>query len=102
MRVGRSEPGGALSLSAGDAGTGPAHGVAGCHPADRAGVSQLRLAADDRGTETARLAVNHKHVYRLLREDNLLCPRQQKFLVTTDSDQGRVAHARVAAATGVR
>jgi len=47
-------------------------------------------------------AVNRKHVYRLLREDNLLCPRQQKFLVTTDSDQGRVAHARVAAASGVR
>ena len=46
--------------------------------------------------------MNHKHVYRLLREDNLLCPRQQKFLVTTDSDQGQVAHARVAAAIGVR
>src|SRR5437870_5709486 len=96
------EPGGFLSLSAPLAGAGSRPGGARHHAADCGGVSQLRLAADDRGTETARLAVNHKHVYRLLREDNLLCPRQQKFLVTTDSDQGRVAHARVAAATGVR
>src|SRR3989449_11557651 len=96
------EPGGFLSLFAPLAGAGSRPGGARHHAADCGGVSQLRLAADDRGTETARLAVNHKHVYRLLREDNLLCPRQQKFLVTTDSDKGRVAHARVAAATGVR
>src|SRR6266536_4714999 len=51
VRVGRSEPGGALSLSAEGAGTGPAHGVAGCHPADRAGVSQLRLAPDHGRTQ---------------------------------------------------
>jgi transposase InsO family protein len=30
-------------------------------------------------------AVNHKRVYRLMREDNLLCLRRRKFLVTTDS-----------------
>ena len=30
-------------------------------------------------------AVNHKHVYRLMREDNLLCLRRRKFVVTTDS-----------------
>jgi len=29
--------------------------------------------------------VNHKRVYRLMREDNLLCLRRRKFLVTTDS-----------------
>lgn len=29
--------------------------------------------------------VNHKRVGRLLREDNLLCLRQRKFIVTTDS-----------------
>lgn len=30
-------------------------------------------------------AVNHKRVYRLMREDNLLCLRRRKFVVTTDS-----------------
>jgi len=30
-------------------------------------------------------AVNHKRVYRLIREDNLLCLRRRKFVVTTDS-----------------
>ena len=31
-------------------------------------------------------AVNHKRVYRLMREDNLLCLRRRKFVVTTDSN----------------
>ncbi len=30
-------------------------------------------------------AVNHKRVYRLMREDNLLCLRRRKFVITTDS-----------------
>ena len=30
-------------------------------------------------------AANHKRVYRLMREDNLLCLRRRKFVVTTDS-----------------
>ena len=30
-------------------------------------------------------AVNHKRVYRLRREENLLCLRRRKFVVTTDS-----------------
>jgi putative transposase len=33
-------------------------------------------------------AVNHKRVYRLMREDNLLRLRKRKFVVTTDSDHG--------------
>lgn len=33
-------------------------------------------------------AVNHKRVYRLMREDNLLCLRRRKFVVTTDSAHG--------------
>jgi putative transposase len=33
-------------------------------------------------------AVNHKRVYRLMREDNLLCLRRRKFVVTTNSDHG--------------
>jgi putative transposase len=31
-------------------------------------------------------AVNWKRVYRLMREDNLLCVRKRKFVVTTDSN----------------
>jgi len=32
--------------------------------------------------------VNHKRVYRWMRADNLLCLRQRKFVVTTDSGHG--------------
>jgi len=32
--------------------------------------------------------VNHKRVARILREDNLLCLRRKKFVVTTDSSHG--------------
>jgi putative transposase len=32
--------------------------------------------------------VNGKRVYRLMREDNLLCVRRRKFIVTTDSAHG--------------
>ncbi len=32
--------------------------------------------------------VNPKRVYRLMREDNLLCVRKRKFVVTTDSNHG--------------
>jgi transposase InsO family protein len=31
------------------------------------------------------LAVNHKRVLRMMREDNLLCVRRRSFVVTTDS-----------------
>ena len=30
--------------------------------------------------------INHKRVLRLMREDNLLCIRRRRFVVTTDSD----------------
>ncbi len=33
--------------------------------------------------------VNQKRVHRLMREDNLLCVRKKKFMVTTDSNHGR-------------
>ena len=33
--------------------------------------------------------VNPKRVYRLMREDNLLCVRKRKFVVTTNSNHGR-------------
>jgi putative transposase len=32
--------------------------------------------------------VNPKRVYRLMREDNLLCLRRRKFVITTDSNHG--------------
>jgi transposase InsO family protein len=41
--------------------------------------------------------VNAKRVYRLLREDNLLCVRKRKFVVTTDSNHGRKVYPNLAA-----
>jgi putative transposase len=51
----------------------------------------LRFPAYGRPRITAELkrqgwAVNHKRVGRILREDNLLCLRKRKFVVTTDSE----------------
>ena len=40
--------------------------------------------------------VNHKRVRRLLREDNLLCLRKRKFVVTTDSNHGRKVYRNLA------
>jgi putative transposase len=40
--------------------------------------------------------VNPKRVYRLLREDNLLCVRKRKFVVTTDSQHGRKVYPNLA------
>jgi putative transposase len=41
--------------------------------------------------------VNHKRVKRLMREDNLLCLRRRKFLVTTDSNHQHPVYPNVAA-----
>ena len=40
--------------------------------------------------------VNPKRVHRLLREDNLLCVRKRKFVVTTDSNHGRMVYPNLA------
>jgi transposase InsO family protein len=40
--------------------------------------------------------VNHKRVRRLLREDNLLCLRKRRFVVTTDSNHGRKVYPNLA------
>ena len=40
--------------------------------------------------------VNSKRVYRLMREDNLLCVRKRKFVVTTDSNHGRKVYPNLA------
>ena len=41
--------------------------------------------------------VNHKRVRRIMREDNLLCLRRRKFVVTTDSDHSRPVYPNRAA-----
>ena len=48
--------------------------------------------------------VNPKRVYRLMREDNLLCLRKRKFVITTDSNHSRKIYSNLAgkvALTGV-
>ena len=40
--------------------------------------------------------VNHKRVRRLMRQDNLLCLRRRKFVVTTDSDHDRPVYPNLA------
>ena len=40
--------------------------------------------------------VNPKRVYRLMREDNLLCVRKRKFVVTTDSSHTRTVYPNLA------
>ena len=40
--------------------------------------------------------VNPKRVYRLMREDNLLCVRKRKFVVTTDSSHTRKVYPNLA------
>jgi putative transposase len=49
-------------------------------------------------------AVNHKRVSRLMREDNLLCLRKRKFIVTSDSNHPFPVYPNLAASmkpTGV-
>jgi len=41
-------------------------------------------------------AVNQKRVSRIMREDNLLCLRKRKFVVTTDSNHGRKVYPNLA------
>lgn len=41
--------------------------------------------------------VNHKRVHRIMRQDNLLCLRRRKFVVTTDSKHNRPVYPNIAA-----
>jgi putative transposase len=41
--------------------------------------------------------VNHKRVHRIMREDNLLCLRRRKFVVTTDSNHPHAVYPNLAA-----
>lgn len=45
--------------------------------------------------------VNPKRVYRLMREDNLLCVRRRKFVVTTDSNHTRRIYPNLARQSGL-
>ena len=47
------------------------------------GSRRIKRELEDRGWD-----VNRKRVQRLMREDNLLCVRKRKFVVTTDSAHG--------------
>ena len=40
--------------------------------------------------------VNPKRIHRLMREDNLLCVRKRKFVVTTDSNHGKKVYPNLA------
>jgi transposase InsO family protein len=40
--------------------------------------------------------VSHKRVRRIMREDNLLCLRHRKFVVTTDSNHNRPVYPNLA------
>lgn len=42
-------------------------------------------------------AVNHKRIARILREDNLLCLRRRRFLLTTDSNHNLEVYVNLAA-----
>ena len=43
-----------------------------------------------------RWTANHKRVRRIMREDNLLCLRRKKFVMTTDSNHNRSAYPNLA------
>ena len=59
-------------------------------------MAQLRPAADHGRAPPGGWIVNPKRVYRLLREDNLLCIRKRKFVVTTDSNHNRRVYPNLA------
>jgi putative transposase len=55
------------------------------------GWRRMKKELKDRGW-----VVNHKRVRRIMREDNLLCLRRRKFMVTTDSNHDRPVYPNVA------
>ena len=59
----------------------------GCAPSQRIAVEWPSYGRPRTTKELRRRgwAVNPKRVRRLMREDNLLCVRKRKFVVTTDS-----------------
>ncbi len=58
-------------------------------PTDCFRVAELRAPKITAELRRGGWKVNPKRVYRILREDNLLCIRKRKFVATTDSNHGR-------------
>jgi len=58
----------------------------------RYGYRRVTMALHRRG-----MAINHKHVLRILREDNLLAIRHRKYILTTDSQHDCQVHLNLAA-----
>ena len=56
------------------------------------GYRRITMELNRRG-----FAVNHKHVLRLMRQDNLLCLRRKSFVVTTDSRHNLPVYPNLAA-----
>lgn len=56
------------------------------------GYRRITIELQHRGFE-----VNHKRVLRMMREDNLLCVRRKKFIVTTDSRHNLPVYPNLAA-----
>ena len=59
-------------------------------------MALLRLAAVHAELQRRGWMVNHKRVQRIMREDNLLCLRRRKFVVTTDSNHRRPVYPNLA------
>jgi putative transposase len=59
-------------------------------------MAELWPAAHHRGTPTTELGGESERVYRILREDNLLCVRKRKFVSTTDSNHDRKLYPNLA------
>jgi putative transposase len=59
-------------------------------------MAELWPAAHHGGASTAGLEGDPKRVYRILREDNLLCVRKRKFVLTTDSNHDRKIYPNLA------
>ena len=56
------------------------------------GYRRITIELQQRG-----FAINHKRVLRMMREDNLLCVRRKKFVVTTDSRHNLPVYPNLAA-----
>ena len=85
MPAGRDQPVGILPDGVQVRGCGSGRGPARCDSADRFGVPQYGRPRITQELRRRGWQVNAKRVYRILREDNLLCLRKRKFVVTTDS-----------------
>lgn len=56
------------------------------------GYRRITIELENRG-----FLINHKRVLRMMREDNLLCVRRKKFVITTDSRHNLPVYPNVAA-----